>query len=105
MKGPATASVLRRAVRAHALGGQARVFPASSHFRDARTGVLHRQHLHETVIQRAMAAAVRPARLAEPVPPLSPRHSSATELIRAGYAFAQSGNCSDTKTPAPYQCT
>src|SRR3989337_505129 len=35
------------------------VFPASSHYVDARTGVRHRHHLHESVIQRAVKEAVR----------------------------------------------
>src|SRR3989304_6067157 len=37
------------------------VFPASSHYVDARTGVRHRHHLHESVIQRAVKEAVRRA--------------------------------------------
>jgi integrase len=40
------------------------VFPASSYYTDEHTGVRHRHHLHETVIQKAMAQAVRRAGLA-----------------------------------------
>ncbi len=42
------------------------VFPASSHYIDLRTGVQHRHHLHESVIQRAVHEAVRRAGLTKP---------------------------------------
>jgi len=34
------------------------VFPASSHYTDRRTGVRHRHHLHESVIQKQMTRVV-----------------------------------------------
>jgi integron integrase len=61
------------------------VFPASRICRDPRYGGPQRFHLHESVLQKAVHAAARKARIAKPVGPHTLRHCFATDLLAAGY--------------------
>ena len=54
------------------------VFPATRFYRHPETGQRRRHHLHETVLQRAVRAAVRQADITKPATPHTFRHSFAT---------------------------
>ena len=61
------------------------VFPARRRYRDPEAGELRRNHLHESVVQRAMAAAVRASGIGKRASCLTLRHPFATHLSEAGY--------------------
>ena len=62
-------------------------FPASRQYRDFRTGVERRHHVHETVVQRAMQQAVRSAGIAQRATCHTLRHPFATHLLVDGCAI------------------
>ena len=61
------------------------VFPAGRMCRDPRFGPSSRYHLHESVVQKALAEATRRAGITKRVSPHVMRHSFATELLENGY--------------------
>jgi site-specific recombinase XerD len=61
------------------------VFPAGRLCRDPRWGPPTRYHLHESVIQRGIASAVRESGIAKRVSCHTFRHSFATHLLEDGH--------------------
>ncbi len=61
------------------------VFPATREYRDPASRKWTRHHLHQTVVQRAVAQAGRDVGIAKRVGCHTFRHSFATHLLEAGY--------------------
>jgi integron integrase len=71
------------------------IFPASWRYIDRRTGVRHRHHLHETVVQKAVREAARRSGLAKWVTPCTRTYSTAAGGVSAAPSTEPGGQGGD----------
>lgn len=65
------------------------LFPSPTLSTDPRAGIVRRHHLHESVLQKAVKAAARDARIYKPVSVHTLRHCFATHLLLNGVDIRQ----------------
>ena len=78
-------ALARKYPKAAAEWGWQFVFPAAERWRDPRSCVSRRHHLHERTVQRAFRQAVRRAAILKHAGCHTLRHSFATHLLLSGY--------------------